>query len=1545
VDKICDRVEAAWKEGLRPEIEDYLKETAGPLRAVLLHELVALELAYRRSRDEQPTEEEYRLRFPNDSAVIREVFAEETPRLLRGATPVTRPPRTHPDKPTPSQDDPQALHRSKRAELGTADYLGDKDTEFGRELGAGSVFGNYELLERIGKGGMGLVYRAWQRNANRIVALKVIRPDILAEMPADKQPQWLERFRNEAEMAARLEHDHIVTVYEVGESEGQFFYSMRYIGGPSLAAMVRKGTLPGPKAAAYLEPVARAVHHAHTCGILHRDLKPGNILVDGNDRPFVADFGLAKWMEGPGNLTQTGAVLGSPSYMPPEQVQDSTRVTVRSDVYSLGATLYDLLTGRPPFKGAGAHETLFQVMHVEPVRPRQLNPGLDRDLETITLKCLHKEPARRYPTAEALADDLRRYCKGEPILARPISNVERLGRWCRRNPLLAGLSATVFLLVLVTLVLVEVGRHRAAEVERRTLENRRNQRDSLLHQARAHRHTVQLGRRWSALETLKKAATIRPGPDLRDEYLFFLDQPDLRPLRDLTAPVPTQPGVSLLEPVQAGDLPEEWLTARALYWPIGRTSFGAAPHRIRVLADNSVVEWDAQTGQVTGLSPAKGKVQSPAAMSPDGRFLAARTPDRRETRLWDLNPRKPFVLTDKGGRSFAPHCLTFGDQSDVVAVAHEPDVNSPDLARHYDIEIYILKSGEPEWSGTWRVQVADLECLRFTPNGKFLAAGMSTLAGVTDYVIQLWNVADQKTVGQPLLVDPQGLGNPPRRASQRMTFSADGRFLAVVRHSLRVWDLGTDSKTLQPTPHLYCPIDPAADAVFYSPDARWLAIMDRQGRFQLWDASRPGFLAAQGRYDTPAPVELPDRPSDAPATRLVSHPGGFSDQRMRVWEVGRPLSRTFAPPNKGMLAGVPAAIFPLVFSPDERWLAYASNDVQSPHLIDLQRLDAEPRHLHGGQGRCALAFSSDGKQLWSTTGGQARLWQLPAWQAAKADPQYVLASAFNSRGERMAAYLEEEIQLRSLDLKTGRELFSLPPSPGDTEDLSPPLFSPDGKYLLVGRRGSAANSPVEITLLDAANGRVVEKYSVPSAERLFFRDQRPMALVVSSETLAVRDLRKDDIPRSEFPTPPRPMTEYYFPSRFTFSANGQLCAETGMKGEIALWNFPQKMRPLIGRESGRPGSPSGRDLKVFSRDGSKIAAFDGTFHLKVWDTAQGKKLGQLALETRPELFAFGADDQELLLVKLGRNVQSWRPGEKTVRLLCGLETDSNLEKEIREGWWQDELLVIDDALRITDDRKKIIYVSKPDAQHFHTLYVWTLPDGKLATYGTQMGGGLPRLAVNADGSQAVLLTRPATLRVWNPDTRTEYLRVDRPTWDVSDREGGYLFLHKTLRLSPDGGFCTVVEALGQTPAVHVFKVGDQSKLFSHDLPESISCTALAEGAHRLALGQNQRIVVYDPHSGEQVVTLEGHETEVTTLAFDRSATVLASASAYDEKVRLWDLRKGQTLATLNAAQESLTRVALSPTGRWLATLDVKGRVRLWDLAEARRHLREANLDW
>jgi tetratricopeptide (TPR) repeat protein len=398
IDALLSDLRASWQRGQRPSVRELLQQHPALLsRPETAAELIYLEYILRQEHGENPDRDAYLREYAAFAAPLQELFdagylVDEV--LPRGQG---------------SDDQPRRI-------------------------------GDYEIMEKIGEGGMGVVYRARQVSLGRIVAIKMIRS---GQAPGKTD---LARFGNEARAGATLHHPHIVAVHEVGDHLGRPFFSMDFVNGRSLAELLRENPLPADRAAGYVRTIALAIQHAHEHGILHRDLKPSNVLVDEADQPRVTDFGLAKRLEGDSELTLSGQVLGTPSYMPPEQANPKLGpITPASDVYALGAILYEALSARPPFKAENPLETLKQVLESEPVPLRLLNRMIPRDLETICLKCLQKQPNQRYASALELSQDLDRYLKHEPIRARPIGPVHRLARWCRRNPWVAGLAASVML--------------------------------------------------------------------------------------------------------------------------------------------------------------------------------------------------------------------------------------------------------------------------------------------------------------------------------------------------------------------------------------------------------------------------------------------------------------------------------------------------------------------------------------------------------------------------------------------------------------------------------------------------------------------------------------------------------------------------------------------------------------------------------------------------------------------------------------------------------------------------------------------------------------------------------------------------------------------------------------------------------------------------------------------------------------------------------------------------------------------------------------------
>ncbi|MCH7987880.1 MAG: serine/threonine protein kinase, partial [Planctomycetes bacterium] len=407
IQKITSAFDAAWKSrtsgSAEPQVEEFLKSVSDANRKFIREELEKIADSYRgNSQDSEDC--------VNAETVIGTVETDET--------------------------------------LTYSGQSGEKQDDLDYELSKGGVTSpaGYEILEELGRGGMGVVYRARQAALKRIVALKMI-------LSGDhSSSEELLRFRDEAEAVAHLQHPNIVQIYDIGEMSGIPYFSLEYIDGITLQQKAGGEPLPVEEAAQMVETLARAMHYAHQMNVVHRDLKPGNVLLTKDGTPKIADFGLAKRLDSDSSRTRTGTIVGTPKYMAPEQARGSKNIGPLTDVYSLGAILYELLTGRAPFLAATPMETVMLVLETEPVPPARLRPNLSRDIETVCLKCLQKDPGKRYADAEALAEDLRRFQAGEPIMARPVSDAERFWRWCKRKPVIASLSAVSILLLLTVTI-------------------------------------------------------------------------------------------------------------------------------------------------------------------------------------------------------------------------------------------------------------------------------------------------------------------------------------------------------------------------------------------------------------------------------------------------------------------------------------------------------------------------------------------------------------------------------------------------------------------------------------------------------------------------------------------------------------------------------------------------------------------------------------------------------------------------------------------------------------------------------------------------------------------------------------------------------------------------------------------------------------------------------------------------------------------------------------------------------------------------------------
>lgn len=991
-------------------------------------------------------------------------------------------------------------------------------------------FGDYEILGELARGGMGVVYRARQVSLNRPVALKMIAAGQLAS------PVQVQRFRLEAEAAARLDHPNIVPIYEVGEHQGQHFYSMKLIEGGTLARDEARGAKDDPRiafaprtAALLLLKIARGVHYAHQRGVLHRDLKPTNILLDEASEPHVTDFGLAKFFEEDTTLTQSTAVLGTPAYMAPEVAAGkAAEATTAADVYSLGAVLYELLSGRAPFIAENLPALLRKIVEEEPVPPSRFttlqaqgrvsrkskigNP-IDRDLEIICLKCLEKDPARRYSSARTLAEDLERWLAGEPIRARSASAPEKFWRWCRRKPALATLWGALVLALLagVTGIVWQWRRAEASASDAR--QSAMQGRDELwrarLAQARAQRLTGVAGRKAASLAAVKSATAIRASLELRDEAIAALA------LADVAGEGSWQPA-HIYEPDMAAFAPD--LDRYALGKTSGevlvyRMATGERIGRLRGPPSSAAELRFSPNGQLLGVRFANGEAMvwnltnearvfawnsghgSPSGMSfgfsPDSRSVAI-TDGTNGVRLFDLERgTESESLPAEGnsiGLSFRPDgramavsvasnivvwnlaerrvTQTLPHPGEVACFAWHPDGRrlASSSAQHVDVWLWdtertnnLILKGHLEL--VWH--------LDFSHRGDVL------MSAAWDGSTRFWDAGS----GELLFVSRAGFG---------CQFSRDDRLLGFLRENqgLGVWK--ASPSTVYRAVHLPLGSTRHVIGFDFSPNGRWLVAANAEGA-HLYDL-RTGTPLAYASHRKNHSVWFT---ADSERVVLVdaNHlhfwkvfqaPEGIQlqDQRRSVLQPGAEFDAGSVTRGAQHLLSVPALdqVFCVDLSAPERWwflpgngqIGYVNSAAISPNTNWMATSlwkdggtfvwDTRTRQrVHGfGASGGFVTFSPDSRQLLVGSAHHYTLWEIGTWRqvwelSRRSAGELVGMGAFSPDG-RMIALCAEADSLQLIETETGRKIASLDaPLP---KNIGAVAFSPDGGTLAAATFGS-----------------------------------------------------------------------------------------------------------------------------------------------------------------------------------------------------------------------------------------------------------------------------------------------------------------------------------------------------------------------------------------------------------------------------------------------------------------------------------------------------------
>jgi WD40 repeat protein/predicted Ser/Thr protein kinase len=946
-------------------------------------------------------------------------------------------------------------------------------------------FGDYELLDEIARGGMGVVYKARQRNLGRVVAVKLI----LAGSLAGKE--FVQRFRTESAAAAILQHPNIVAIHDVGVHDGRHYFSMDYVEGQNLAQLVGQQPLPASKAARYVQIIAEAIHYAHERGILHRDLKPSNVLIDAaNDQPRITDFGLARRLDGNSSLTLTGQVLGSPNFMPPEQAGGGHgKVGRPSDVYALGGILYHLLTARAPFQADSLDHLLTQVLQAEPVSPRLLNPSVPRDLETIALKCLEKEPSRRYQTARELADELGRFLRREPIHARPITAPQKLWRWGRRKPVLA----------LLIVLLHVVG---AAGLTGIVWQWRRAEHQLYVANMNVVQHRWEQNHVSRVRELLKGTAT---SPERGFEWYYWQRQLhlELMALRGHTGPVLAvayAPDGQRIVTGSADHTARVWdvasgkaLTLRGHGDPVKSVAF--SPDGQRVLTgswDGTARLWDATTGTnsltlngheaaifsvafsangqriVTGSWDGTAKVWDAVtgtnlltfsghtnriwavAISPDGQRIVSGGWDQTAW-VWDAASGGELrKLVGHGGA--------------VLSVAFSPDGQSV-VTGSQDRQAKVWDAANGAMLHTLRGHEASVFSVGFSPDGKFIISGSG------DQTARVWDTASGEELrafkGHGSQIGSVAFSPDGQRivtGGGAVRFSPDGRFVdANIEEdpTAKVWAAGGGMEALTLEGHTN-----AVTSVDFSADGRLVLSGSYDGTARVWDVRTGQGISGVRGHGAPirAVAFLPD------GKRLVT--GSFGGTAS-VWDVasGNEIHK---------LKGHTADVFSVAVSLDGRRIATGSWDGR------VKLWDAATGALlltfpDRGARVFAVAFSPDGRRMVSASGDEAFFTPIPypaqktaqplvsvdVWDAnsGKAlftfQPTAKIWSAAFSRDGRRIVTGTHSLTATVWDAANGKERLTLK---GHTEHIHAAVFSPDGRRIVTGSADQTAK------LWDAATG-------------------------------------------------------------------------------------------------------------------------------------------------------------------------------------------------------------------------------------------------------------------------------------------------------------------------------------------------------------------------------------------------------------------------------------------------------------------------------------------
>jgi eukaryotic-like serine/threonine-protein kinase len=1158
-----ERLAQLWQRGRVQDVDRFLAGVA-TLPAPQLALVLVIDQWHRWNRGEHLSAENYLQRYPavgaDRESALAVVYGEFLLREERGESPAVDEYLQRFPHLASRFSQQVHLHRALDEQAPTATHpIGASDTSEPAVPTAPSVAG-YEILSELGRGNMGVVYRAHQTRLRRQVALKMV----LAA--AGATPDELARFRTEAEAIARLQHPNIVQVYEFGEDDGRLFFSMELVEGGTLAQLTSAGPLPVARAAELIATLARAIDYAHSRGVVHRDLKPANILLDrgagpgtrdegrgARDEeeerhslpspsplaprpsplaprpsplvPKITDFGLAKLLVGGAGQTASGTLLGTPAYMPPEQAgMAGGAVGPAADTYALGAILYELLTGRPPFWADSAVDTLLQVRTLDPIPPGRLHPGIPRDLEVICLKCLEKSPSQRYASAAELADDLERFLRHEPIRARPLGRLPRLARWCRRHPARAGA-----LLGLIAVAMLSVS--------------------FLVYYIYA---ADQLGRALGESDRLNAGLALDRGQSL-------CEQGDIAP--------------GLL-----------WLS-RSLELA-AKCDDAALERAIRI----NLSAWAARMHPLRGCLQHSGRVRT-IAFSPDGKLLATGCADGT-ARLWDMatgNAAGPTLKNSSAVTSVA-FCLD-GKQlvcgcADGTALRWDTADGTPvEPALEHGASIErVLVDAQGQWcvtvggasAGVWEAatgkRLATLAHDAAVTAAVFSADGGTLLTAAEDGRADFWEVPRGARRGWPLR---------HTRPVRAVAVQAGGKLVALgdADGHVTLWDRTTARPVREGPRHAA-----AVSVVAFRPDGKLLLSAGRDWRVRLWDVDDPKAVE-QAVLPHLGPVHAASFSPDGAAVLT-----GSQDGRGRLWDAARGTQ------IHGPLL-FQAEVHLAVFSPDGRSVAVAGND-DVVRMWGFTAPAAVLPEFDYPEGIYVAAFNPDGTLLATAGEGDElcpiRLWDtatLKQKQVLPGHPRTVRAIAFSSDGKQLVSGGGDGTG-RIWDVATADEVYrTAPPAQGWVSAVA---LTPDGSTLLTGTQEGEVHlwdtvARKHRTQFSAHNGLVLNAAFSPDGSRF---------LTGSTDLTARLGPVAGDEPLS---APLRHQGQVW---SVTFSPDGRLALTGSDDRTVRAWDA------VTGVPVGAPlVDPHMTRLVVVSPDGQVI--LKGGMHdaSRLWDAATRKPLG------------------------------------------------------------------------------------------------------------------------------------------------------------------------------------------------------------------------------------------------------------------------------------------------------------------------------------------------